>query len=72
MEGTVVTLQQKLDTMTKKNDAAKEMIKTDYDLDYVYHEAVEKLGMVYPNKNKVITYKSSDDDYVRQYEDIPN
>jgi cell division protein FtsB len=71
MDGTVTSLQQDLETLTKKNDAESELAKKNYNLDYVYRVAVEELGMVYPNKNKVITYKSSDDDYVRQYEDIP-
>lgn len=71
MDNEIVTLQQTLDTKTKNNDAVYEMVNKSYDLDYVYHVAVEELGMVYPNKNKVITFKSSDDDYVRQYEDIP-
>lgn len=71
MDNKVTALQQNLTTLTKKNDAAYEAVHTAYDLDYVYKTAVEKLGMVYPNKNKVITYKSSDDDYVIQYEDIP-
>ena len=71
MDNTIIELQQKLEAKTKKNDAAAEVLNKSVNLDYVYHVAVEELGMVYPNKNKVITYKSSDDDYVRQYEDIP-
>ncbi|MDD3174665.1 MAG: septum formation initiator family protein [Herbinix sp.] len=71
MNKSIVTLQKDLTTLTKENDAEYEMVNTAYDLDYVYHVAVEELGMVYPNKNTVITYESSDDDYVRHYEDIP-
>lgn len=67
----ISSLQLQLETLTKDNDATYEIVNTGYDLDYIYHVAVEELGMVYPNKNTVITYQSSDDDYVRQYEDIP-
>ncbi len=71
MEKEIITLEQTLTTSIKENDAAFESVNTAFDLDYVYQVAVEELGMVYPNKNTVIAYKSSKQEYVRQYEDIP-
>ncbi|HWT27278.1 MAG TPA: septum formation initiator family protein [Mobilitalea sp.] len=71
MNHNIVTLEQTLKSKTKENDIANERINTVYDLDYVYKVAVDELGMVYPNKNKVITYQSGKEDYVRQYQDIP-
>ena len=71
MEKSIISLEQELTIITNENDGASEMVNTAYDLDYVYQVAVEEFGMVYPNKNAVITYQSSDNDYVRQYEDIP-
>ena len=58
-------------TLSDENDAAYEAIDTAVDLNYIYKVAVEELGMVYPNKNEVITYKSGSESYVRQYADIP-
>lgn len=72
MNNQIATLQNQLTTMTKNNDAEYEAINTAYDLDYIYHYAVEKLGMVYPKDGKVIKYQGSNDNYVKQYEDIPN
>lgn len=72
MDKTIISMEQKLTQLTNENDAAYEAINTAYDLDYVYHVAVEELGMVYPNNNKVITYRSGNEDYVMQYEDIPD
>jgi len=72
MEKKIISLENDLLTMTNENDAVYEAINTAYDLDYVYKVAVQELGMVYPNKNTVITYESGKEDYVRQYEDIPN
>jgi len=72
MDKTVLSLEYNLATMSTENDAAYEQIDTAVDLDYVYHVAVEELGMVYPNNNTVIAYKSGTEDYVRQYEDIPD
>lgn len=71
MEKEILAKEHTLATMIKENDAAYEAINMAFDLDYVYKVAVEELGMVYPNKNKVITYKGSDIDFVRQYEEIP-
>lgn len=71
MDSKIVTMENRLSDMTKANVAAYETINKKYDLDYVYKVAVKDLGMVYPNKNKVITYKSGKADYVRQYKDIP-
>ena len=71
MDKKIVSMEKDLTKLTHENDATLEAINTAYNLDYVYKVAVEDLGMVYPNNNKVITYKSEDTDYVRQYEDIP-
>lgn len=71
MEKEIVSLEHNLTTMKNENDAAYEQINSTYDLDYIYQVAVGELGMVYPNKNTVITYQSKDEGYVRQYKDIP-
>lgn len=71
MEKDIVEKEETLMAIINENNAAYEEINTAYDLDYVYHVAVEELGMVYPNNNAVVTYQSSAEDYVRQYADIP-
>lgn len=72
MDKTILTLEQDLTTLRSENDAAFEQLDNAIDLDYVYRVAVEELGMVYPNNNTVIAYKSATEDYVRQYQDIPD
>lgn len=72
MEKTIASKQEELITLTKNNDAAYETVNTTYDLKHIYQIAVEEYGMVYPGNDAVITYQGSDNDYVRQYEDIPN
>ena len=71
MNKQIVSLEKKISTLTKENDSAYAAINTAVDLDEIYRVAVEELGMVYPNKNEIITYQSGSADYVRQYEDIP-
>ena len=72
MKKSIVKTEQELTALINENDAAYEAIETAVDLDYIYQVAVKELGMVYPNNNEIITYKSSSTNYVRQYEDIPN
>lgn len=71
LEKEIKSKQETLITLTKNNDAAYEELNNTYDLDYVYRMATEEYGMVYPGNKAVVKYKGSDDDYVRQYEDIP-
>lgn len=67
----IVSMEKSIAVLSNENDAAYEAINSAVDLDYIYKVAVKELGMVYPNKNEVITYKSGSKGYVRQYEDIP-
>ena len=67
----VETNQKKLTALTKENDATMDKMNAAVDLDKIYQTAVEDYGMVYPNKNTIISFESSDDSFVRQYEDIP-
>jgi cell division protein FtsL len=72
MKKDIVKIEKELTALANENDAAYEAIDTAVDLEHIYQVAVKELGMVYPNKNEIITYKSSSTNYVRQYEDIPN
>lgn len=71
MEKDIISLERSLATIRNENDAAYEQINMVYDLDYVYSIAVNELGMVYPNNNEIITFKKTEESYVRQYADIP-
>lgn len=70
-EKTVVELESQLMKLENDNKAALSQLNTSLDLNYIYQVATKELGMVYPDKNQVITYESTVSDYVRQYEDIP-
>lgn len=72
LEKNNIVLERTLNNLSQKNDAAYEQIDKWYDLGYIYQIAVEELGMVYPDKNLVITYESADGSYLRQYRDIPD
>jgi len=72
MEKDIIKMEKTLATLKNENDAAYEQINMVYDLDYVYDVAVNELGMVYPNNNETITFKKTEESYVRQYADIPD
>lgn len=63
--------EQKLEALRTENDALENRININIDLDEVYRIATEELGMVYANKNQVILYDKTENEYVRQNEDIP-
>ena len=53
------------------NESLKASLDTQLDRNYIYSMAVGKLGMVYPNNNKVLYYEPADNGYVRQLSVIP-
>ena len=44
---------------------------TGQDYEQIYNTAVNELGMVYPERDQVITYDAGVSEYVKQYHDIP-
>ncbi len=71
LERDVAVLEQQLDTMMAENAALEDSLNGQVNWDEVYLTAVGELGMVYPNHNEVITYKSTENGHVIQYKDIP-
>lgn len=67
----ISVLRNDVNAAEKENDAFENSLDvTDCDLEYVYKIAVGTLGMVYPNDNKTVMFKTNDAGYVRQYSDI--
>lgn len=59
-----------LEQYVADNDALESRIDASIDLDEIYRVATEELGMVYANKNQVLTYDKTPTEYVRQNDDI--
>lgn len=68
---TVASLESQLSALKMENDVAYEAAVSSVDLEKVKDIAINELGMVYADKGQIITYDSQDNDYVRQYEDVP-
>lgn len=69
-EKSIVRMENEILELKDRNAAALERNDKNVDLNYVYQVATTKLGMVHPEKNQVISYKSTKSAYVRQYDDI--
>lgn len=67
----ITNLTKEYDTIKSENDSLLYDIADDINLNEVYRIAVGQLGMVYPNNNQIIEFKSAGDGYVRQYDNIP-
>ena len=67
----IATLQDDYVALQSDNNARLSEIDSSLDLKKVFNTAVKDLGMVFPNKNEVITYEAAVSEYVRQYATIP-
>ena len=64
-------LESELKELKTSNEAAYNAVVEAVDFETVYQTAVAELGMVFPNKNKVLTYNIDQAGYVRQFKEIP-
>ena len=60
-----------LEKIEDDNAAHKLRLNNMYSLDDIYNVATNELGMVYAKKGQIIYYEGADEDYVKQYQDIP-
>ena len=67
----VASLESQIQELRTDNDAAWNRIETSVDLQAVKDTAMNSLGMVYPTQDQVIYYEVDNDDYMNQYQDIP-
>ena len=59
-----------LEQYKNDNDALEARIDASINLDDIYKVATEELGMVYADKEQVLTYDRTPTEYVRQNENI--
>ena len=63
-------LETTLENMRTENDALEQSIDTAVDLNEVYSIAVNELGMVHAGRDNIIEYERTENEYVKQGEDI--
>ncbi len=68
---TITSLESQLANLKLENDSAYDNLLSSVDLQKIKELAMNKLGMVYASESQIITYDSNQNDYVRQYSDVP-
>lgn len=64
-------LQQELSSLKEENTTKYNSVMDSVNLEEIRDRAVNELGMVYAAEGQVIEYKNPSNDYVKQYEEIP-
>lgn len=57
--------------MKKENADDLNRIETSVNLEEIRDIAINELGMVYASQDNVVLYKNTSQNYVSQYEDVP-
>ena len=69
---TVASLEEELASLKEDNDAYYSQVTSNVDLNQIKQIALGRLGMKYPSDDQTVTYSTSGNSYVRQYQDIPD
>lgn len=67
----VAALEKEILNLKNDNDAAQKKISNSIDLENIRQRAMNELGMVYPQKEQIEYFDVEEDDYMNQYENIP-
>lgn len=70
-QNNISALEAELEKIEDDNAAHKIRLNNMYTLDDIYNVATNELGMVYAKKGQIIYYDSANEDYVKQYQDVP-
>lgn len=70
-QSNINNLETQLESIQDDNAAYKMTLENMYTLDDIYDAATNELGMVYAKKGQIVYYESANEDYVRQYQDVP-
>lgn len=68
---TVAAMESQLSELSADNDMTEVEINGNIDYDNLLNIALNELGMVYPSRNQVVEYKSTESEYVKQFSEIP-
>ena len=67
----VSTLDSQILNMRMDNDAALNRIETSVNLEEIKNTAINEMGMVYPGQDQIVYFTVDMNDYMNQYQDIP-
>lgn len=67
----VTSLETQLNAAILENNSDYNRIMASVDMEHVKDVAMNELGMVYAKKSQIVTYEAEQNDYVRQYSEVP-
>ena len=68
----VANLEEELAQLKEDNDAYYSQVTSNVDLNQIKKTAIGHLGMRYPSDDQTVSYSTSGNSYVRQYQDVPD
>ena len=67
----VASLESQILDMKTDNDATMNRIETSINMEDIKSTAIDQLGMVYPGQDQIVYFEVDTNDYMNQYQDIP-
>lgn len=67
----VAKLKESTINLKADNDDYERRLERNLNIEEIKRIAIEELGMVYPTGDQIVNYEYSENDYVRQYSDVP-
>ena len=68
----VANLEEELAQLKEDNDAYYSQVTSNVDLNQIKKTAIGRLGMRYHSDDQTVSYSTSGNSYVRQYQDVPD
>ncbi len=68
----ISSLESELSTLENENAAARERLNSAVDLSEVYQKAINEYGMTAITEDQIHYYSSDNQDYIKQYQEIPS
>lgn len=68
----VANLEEELAQLKEDNDAYYSQVTSNVDLNQIKKTAIGRLGMRCPSDDQTVSYSTSGNSYVRQYQDVPD
>ncbi len=67
----ISSMEAQIESLKQTNDTEYARINSSIDLDEIRRIAIEELGMVYASKEQVKNYEDTENEYMKQYEELP-
>lgn len=68
----IASLESQILELKTENDAAENRIESSVNMEEIKNTAMNEMGMVYPGQDQVVYYTVEKNDYMNQYQDIPD